>query len=324
VKVLITGGAGFIGFHLARCLAEEGCAVTICDNLFRGQANDDFNNLIKQNNVSFFNIDLTEKKELDKLDQGFDVIYHLAAINGTKYFYEIPEKVLRVNILSLVNILDWLVGTSCKKMIYMSSSEAYAGTMSVTDLPVPTPETVPLTIADVFNPRYSYAGSKIAGELLAINYSRVYGLDVTIVRPHNIYGPRMGYEHVIPQFIRRIISRENPFKVYGETQSRAFCYVDDFIHGIRLLGELPQAAGQKVMNIGDDREEITVLDLAKRMFRLFDFNPALDILNAPEGSVSRRCPDITQARKVLDYEPRTDLDTGLQKTYDWYQRQSER
>jgi len=322
VKVLITGGAGFIGFHLAKHLADEAAEVTVCDNLFRGQMDKDFTALIRRNNVNFINIDLTERKELDKLGRDYDVTYHLAAINGTKYFYEVPEKVLQVNILSLINILDWFTNASCKKIVWTSSSETYAGTMSITELPVPTPEEVPLTITDVFNPRFSYAGSKIAGELLAINYSRAYGLNVSIVRPHNIYGPRMGYEHVIPQFIRRIIDREDPFKVYGGMQSRAFCYIDDFVRGVELLGKLFENSGQpKIVNIGNDKEEIIILDLARRLFDLSDFHPELDISPAPEGSVDRRCPDIFQARTILGYEPKIDLDTGLRKTYDWYLKQ---
>lgn len=322
MKALVTGGAGFIGLHLSKHLADEGYKVSICDNLFRGGADDDFNNLIKRDNVKFIEIDLTERGELDKLGRDFDIVYHLAAINGTRYFYEIPHEVLRVNILSLVNILDWLVGTGCKRLVWTSSSEVYAGTTSLVNMPIPTSEEVPLTIADVTNPRFSYAGSKIVGELLCLNYTKNYDLNVSIIRPHNIYGPRMGYEHVIPQFIMRVIKKEESFKIYGEQQSRAFCFVEDFVKGMKLIGDLPQKTSGEIINIGNDKEEIKIKDLAYKMFNLFDFHPKLETFPPPKGSVDRRCPDISKARTLIGYEPQIDLDAGLKKTYDWYLKHS--
>jgi UDP-glucose 4-epimerase/UDP-glucuronate decarboxylase len=317
MKILVTGGAGFIGFHLSNYLADGGAQVVICDNLFRGRADEDFNKLLKRHNVKFINIDLTEKQKLDALEKEFDIVYHLAAINGTRYFYEIPHEVLRVNILSLINILDWLRDTKCKRMVWTSSSETYAGTFSLVDTPIPTPEEVPLTIADVSNPRFSYAGSKIAGELLCLSYAKAYDLDVGIVRPHNIYGPRMGYEHVIPQFIKRIIKRENPFKIYGGHQSRTFCFIEDCVKGLKLVGESAEI-GTGIVNIGNNKEEISIKNLAHKMFDIFDFHPKLEVLPPPEGSVDRRCPDISKAKMLVGYEPQIHLDQGLQITYDWY------
>jgi len=316
----VTGGAGFIGLHLAKYLAAENKnAVIICDNLFRGQMDNDFRGLIKQSNVKFIDIDLTNKEELSKLGRDFDIVYHLAAINGTKYFYEMPHEVLRTNVLSLINILDWLAGSSCKKMVWTSSSETYAGAATITKIPIPTPEEVPLAISDVFNPRFSYAGSKIIGELLCLNYAKAYGFNISIVRPHNIYGPRMGYEHVIPQFIMRIIRRESPFKIYGGDQSRAFCFVEDFVKAINLVTESPKT-NMQIINIGNNKEEITIINLARRMFDLFDFHPPLEVLPPPKGSVDRRCPNITKLKELVGYEPQIELDVGLQQTYSWYLR----
>jgi len=317
MKVLITGGAGFIGFHLAKYLSEKDYEITISDNLFRGKIDYDFQNLIGRRNVEFINTDLTERKEFNKFKKDYDYVYHLAAINGTRYFYEIPHEVLRVNVLSLVNVLDWLVTSNCKRLIWTSSSEVYAGTAIISKAPMPTPEEVPLTIADVFNPRSSYAGSKIIGELLCINYAKQHGFHLSILRPHNIYGPRMGYEHVIPQFIERVIKKETPFKIYGGEQSRAFCFIEDFVRGIRLVAESSRTNGE-ITNIGNDKEEIKIIDLAQKMFEISGFYPKLKILPSPKGSVNRRCPDITKVKKLVGYEPRIDLDTGLQKTYDWY------
>ena len=317
MKILITGGAGFIGFHLSKYLSESDYDVTVCDNLFRGKMDYEFKNLIEKKNIKFIRADLTNKEEFNKFEKNYDCVYHLAAVNGTKYFYEMPHEVLRINILSLINLLEWMVNTDCNKMVWTSSSETYAGTIKTGNVAIPTPEDVPLTIEDVFNPRFSYAGSKIIGELLCVNYARKYDFNFTIIRPHNIYGPRMGHKHVIPEFIERVTEKIDPFNIYGAEQSRAFCFIEDFVRGLKMSGESSQA-DEQVVNIGDDREEIKIIDLAQKIFEISGFHPELEILPSPEGSVVRRCPDITKARKLLGYEPQINLNAGLRKTYDWY------
>jgi len=318
MKILVTGGAGFIGYHLATRLAENGNEVTLYDNLFRGRMDNDFKALVEMPNVKFINADLTRSSALSNLDKDFDIVYHLAAINGTKYFYEIPHKVLKVNILALINVLDFLASSDCGKLVWTSSSEVYSGTEMAYGVDIPTGESIPLTINDVRNPRFSYAGSKIAGELLCLNYSRAYSLNVGIVRPHNIYGPRMGFEHVIPEFLTRIFKREDPFKVYGGDQTRAFCYIDDFVTTMEKLGSAKVQTD--IFNIGNDKEEIKIKKLAVKLFEIADFHPEIEILEPPEGSVPRRCPDIKKAKEVLGFDPKINLDEGLEKTRDWYFR----
>lgn len=317
IKVLVTGGAGFIGYHLAKSLAEEEYEVTLCDNLFRGKMDSDLKALCELGNVKFINCDLTRRDDLDRLGKNYEQIYHLAAINGTKYFYEMPQTVLRVNILALINLVDWLSETNCGKILFSSSSEVYAGTARAFGVPVPTPEDVCLTVDDVYNPRLSYAGSKIIGELFLINCAKMYNFDMTIVRYHNIYGPRMGYEHVIPEFCMRIISKDDPFRIYGADPSRAFCYVDDAVRATKLLME-SKKANNKIIHVGNPREEITIMDLANRMFSLFSFHPSVEVLPSPQGSVSRRCPDISKLTRLTDYEPKVDLVQGLRQTFHWY------
>lgn len=317
MKILIVGGAGFTGFHLSRYLADENHEVTICDNLFKGRLDDDFRQLIKRKNVRFIEIELTQRKDIDKLENDFDIVYHLAAISGVKYFYEMPHEVLRVNILSLLNVLHWLIGTKCKRFVWTSSSEVYAGAENLVKIPVPTPEEIPLVIADVYNPRFSYAGSKIIGELLCLSYAKAYDLNVSIVRPSNIYGPRMGYDQVIPQFIKRILKREDSFQIYGENQIRAFCFVEDFVRGIKTIGESSEIGGE-IINLGNGKEEISIRELADKMFNLFHYHPKIEVLPPPVGSVARRAPDTSKAKRLVGYEPQVNLDTGLQITYDWY------
>ena len=316
-KILVTGGAGFIGYHLGKSLAGEGHEVNLCDNLFRGKMDGELQKLREQSNVSFFTCDLTQREELDKLEKDYDQVYHLAAINGTRYFYEVPETVLRVNVLALVNLLDWFVENCSGKILFASSSEVYAGTARAFGVPIPTPEDVSLVIDDVQNPRLSYAGSKIIGELFSINYQRAYKFPMTIIRYHNIYGPRMGYEHVIPEFCLRILSKEGPFRIYGGSESRAFCYIDDAIRATKLAMD-STSTNNEIVHIGNPNEEITITELANKMFGLFNFYPSVEILPAPQGSVNRRCPDITKLTRLTGYRPETDLAEGLKKTFDWY------
>lgn len=270
--------------------------------------------------MTFNNVDLTDISMLSDLERNeFDIVFHLAAINGTRFFYEIPHEVMRVNLITLFNILELLPELGDPKLVWTSSSEVYAGSFEVAELPIPTPEDVPLSISDVFNPRFTYAGSKIAGELICLNYARAHDFDISIVRPHNIYGPKMGREHVIPEFLLRIFKRENPFPIYGAENSRAFCYISDFIRGLDKVARSRKTSGE-ILNLGND-EEVKILDLAELMFDIFNFHPRVEVFPAPLGSVLRRCPDIDRARKLADYEPEIDLQEGIMKTYEWYYKE---
>ena len=320
-RVLITGGAGFIGYHLGKALVEDGYEVTLCDNLFRGKMDGDLAALCQRTNVHFLSCDLTEPKSTETLGDGYDYVYHLAGVNGTRYFYEMPHVVLRVNVLALVNVLDWFVQARCGKILFASSSEVYAGTARLFGVTIPTPEDVPLVVDDIRNPRVSYAGSKMIGELLVLNYARAYGFPYAIVRYHNIYGPRMGHEHVIPEFCKRILERENPFRIQGGSETRAFCYVEDAVRATTLVMDSPEC-DQQVIHVGNPREEVAIVDLARRMFGLFDHHPELEVLPVPEGSVKRRCPDIGKLETLTGYRPSVALDVGLKETFAWYRSEA--
>lgn len=168
MQILITGGAGFIGLHLARHLLASGRAeLTIVDNLQRGQPDEEFQAIGTGPRVRFMNLDLTDPASFRQLGGRYEQVYHLAAINGTRFFYDRPDQVLRTNILSLLFLVDWMGRENQHgKLLFTSSNEAYAGALAAFGaLPIPTPETVPLLIEDPYNPRWSYAGSKLAGEL---------------------------------------------------------------------------------------------------------------------------------------------------------------
>jgi len=319
-KILVTGGAGFIGYHLANYLSGFPYEVTIIDNLSRGRMDEEFEALISKDNVIYINADLTGKDYYGSLADRYDYIYHLAAINGTRYFYEKPQEVLSVNILALMNLLEWIDSSRCGKFVFTSSSEAYAGTIrSFSDCRsfIPTEEDIPLAIDDIFNPRYSYGGSKLIGELLTINYCRTKSVPFSIVRYHNIYGPRMGFEHVIPEFCKRIYDRETPFDIFGGAETRAFCYVQDGVRATKLVMETSDC-DTGVFHIGNSLEEIRIEDMAKKLFQIAGYRVPLRINPAPQGCVSRRCPDTSKLNGYTGYIPEIDLEKGLSLTYDWY------
>ena len=248
-KILITGGAGFIGYHLAKLLSErKGNNITLVDNFSRGKNDEELESLLKLPNINLIEADLTNKESWDKIGSGYDYIYHLVSINGFKQFLEIPHEVLRIGITTTINALEWLRaknGKSGAKILYTSSNEVYTGALEAFGkLPIPTPENIPVIIADTHNPRWSYAGQKLINELFFIHYAKAYNLRMVIVRPHYIYGPRAGYDSMIPKIIERVKNRIEPFPIIGGDDSRSYCYIDDAVEGIISAMESEKTDGE--------------------------------------------------------------------------------
>jgi len=318
-KVLITGLAGFIGYHLAKRLSQQkGNHLILVDNFTLGKADAAFKDLCKQKNVTFKKLDLTKPSAWKKLGGGFDHVYHLAAINSTKLFYEIPHEILRNAVLMNLNALEWFKTQGGKgKIMFTSSNEAYAGALEAFGkLPLPTPEDVPLVIADPYNPRWSYAAGKLMGELLFIYYAKAYNFRMSIVRPHNFYGPRSGH-HVIPDVLDRIRKREEPFVIYGADDTRSFCYIEDAVEAMQKVMESKKTDGG-TYHIGT-KEETRIKNLIDLMFQLTEWKPKKTILkNSPKGSVKRRLPDVSKIKKDTGWRAKTTLKKGLLKTIEWH------
>lgn len=324
MKILITGGAGFVGYHLAKYLAERGDNVVICDNFARGREDADFNDLLSKPNVELVICDLTKTEELEKLGNGYDYVYHLAAINHTGLFYKMPDEILRVGILATINILEWMKSKNKEgKIMFTSSNEAYAGIMEAFgNLPIPTAEGVPLVISDPYNPRWSYAGTKIIGELLFIHYSKINKFRMSIVSPHNFYGPRAGTGHVIPDFIERILKKENPFYIYGSEDTRSFCYIDDAIVQMVAVMETKKTDGETIF-LGREKET-KIIDLAQTLFNVADYHPTIIIGRpSPKGSVRRRRPDLSKLYALTGIKASVSLEDGLRRTFEWYKKNSD-
>ncbi len=260
--------------------------------------------------------DLTAPGALDGLSRQWDQVYMLAAVVGVRNVERDPARVIRTNTLALMAVLDWLPAAG-ETLFFSSTSEVYAGSVGLGLAPVPTPEDVPLAIADAAAPRAAYAISKLLGEAAVIHAGRARGLRWVIGRYHNVYGPRMGADHVIPEMALRAIRREDPFLVYGPGQRRAFCHVADAVEATLRLATTESAAGH-VVNIGNDSDETVIEDLAALVCRRAGYAPALERRPAPVGSPERRCPDLTRLHALTGLTPKVSLEAGVAETLDWY------
>lgn len=314
-KVLVTGGLGFLGASLVRALVAKGEDVRVLDNSSRGSA-DKLGDAA--GSVEILEGDIRDPAFVRKAVKGTEQVLHLAFVNGTEYFYKYPAFVLDVGIKGMMNIIDSCIQEGVKDLVVASSSEAYQ-----TPPVVPTPENVPLSVPDPLNPRYSYGGGKIMSELMALNYGRSYFERVTLFRPHNVYGPMMGFEHVIPQFIGRLkklseesVERPLPFPIQGDgSQTRSFIYIDDFTAGLMLMIEKGEHLG--IYHIGT-MDELSIADVARMTAKEMGLD--ISLVGGPEapGGTLRRCPDISKLR-ALGFEPRFSLADGLKPTVEWYQ-----
>ena len=315
-KILIIGGAGFIGMNLAKFLIQRReCEVTLADLSFVRDKSEYFS-IQQLSSINFIKNDFSFPSAFDMLDKDFDYVYMVASVVGVNNTLEYPAEVIRVNTSLIFNCLEWLKTTTVKRVLFTSTSETYSGTTEVLDYAIPTDELVPLCIQDVSDPRFTYAITKILGESAFLNYSKECNFEATIVRYHNAFGPDMGFKHVIPHLVERFINNESPFRMYGYDQTRAFSFIDDTIDGTVLAMESNMAVGE-IFHIGSS-QEISIEELIKAVGEIMGYSG--EYVKAPTypGSVSRRCPDISKAKKVLGYNPQIDWREGLVSTVEWY------
>lgn len=310
---VITGGCGFIGSFLSHHMLEQGWQVRIVDNMLRG----DTSRLSKiMDDIELFDVDIRQPETLNKAFSKAQVIFHLAAVNGTENFYTQPELVLDVGLRGMLSVVEACYQNQVPHLVVASSAEVYQ-----TPPYVPTDEKVPLMLPDSLNPRYSYGGSKIVSELIALNYKKDFFEKLQIFRPHNVYGPQMGTKHVIPQFILRALTckktEDLQFPMQGDgSETRAFAYVEDVVRGILQMYEYGEH--RQIYHIGND-EEVSIRTLATLIGE--QLGVSLKIINGEltAGSTPRRCPDITKMKK-LGYAPAVNLRQGVMKTSLWYEK----
>lgn len=310
---LITGGTGFIGRNLTRALVKAGYRVRVLDNNSRGSL-ESLNDI--KGEFEFVKGDIRNPRVVRRSCRGVDGVIHLAAVNGTKFFYSMPEVVLDVATRGMINVIDGCLWHGVGELFLASSSEVYQ-----TPPQVPTSEDVPMVIPDPGNPRFSYAGGKIISELLVTNYGRKYFRRAIIFRPHNVYGPEMGWEHVIPQFIMRmrkmIAKHEDPirFPIQGKgDETRTFVFIDDFVQGFLIL--LKKGKHLEVYNIGTN-EEVSIMKVAEEVARFFGRKIIIVPGKLARGGTPRRLPNINKIKK-LGYLPKISLREGIRITAQWY------
>jgi len=315
-RILVTGGSGFIGSGLVKALVRAGNQVRVLDDNSRGSAR-----RLREvpADIDFIAGDIRNAEAVAAAAAGMDEVHHLAFVNGTEFFYKAPDLVLDVGVRGMINVIDACRHQGIGTLLLASSSEVYQ-----TPPKIPTDETAPLTVPDPLNPRYSYGAGKLISEIMAINYGRKFFERVLIFRPHNVYGPDMGFEHVIPQFALRLyaLAEQHPagplrFAIQGTgAETRSFCFIDDLVAGILVMREKGEHLG--IYHVGTT-EEVTIADLARRVARAAGREVDLVAGEAAAGGTLRRCPDISKLAG-LGYKPRVPLDEGLRPTLDWYWR----
>jgi UDP-glucose 4-epimerase len=310
-RVVITGGGGFIGAYLVKRMVADGWDVAVVDSMVRGDASR-FAEVASA--VELFTCDVRDQDELEKAFKDAEVVMHLAAINGTENFYKQPELVLDVGLRGALAVVNAGRAAGVPDLVVASTAEVYQ-----TPAVIPTPETIPLMLPDSLNPRYSYGGSKIVSELIAFNYGRDHYRQVQVFRPHNVFGPNMGWKHVEPQFIMRALAAQaagDPtFAIQGDgTETRSFCYVDDVVEGILTMYE--HGGHREIYHIGSD-EEISIRDLAARIGKIVGIDLDIRPGELQQGGTRRRCADISKMR-ALGWSPTVGLDEGLERTVAWY------
>lgn len=307
-KVFVTGAGGAIGFWLTKELIARGNKVTIVDRFIHKNQDTAFNEMLEMDAVTFHKVDLCNYESLNQIDCDFDYIYHLAAYNGTNNFYTSPFDVLVNSTIPTINVLKWASKAKDKpKIIYSSSSEAYAGAVTHYSAQVPTSEDVHLVIDDPKNVRWSYGGSKLHGELACFAAFSQFDIPCTVLRYHNVYGERMGLNHVIPDFISR--SLKGVYELYGSEDTRSFIHVKDAVSATIAAAESSTTNGD-IVNIGSDKE-IKIIDLAMIILKIMGIDSEIKIYDSPKGSVLRRCPDITKLRLIHPNVINIPLEEGL-------------
>lgn len=313
-RFVFLGGAGFIGYHLAKAFSEDKSSrILIIDSLVRGTADYLLEELCSKGNVEFVNADICDIEELLDLINPNDIVFNLVALNGTQNFYNKPMQVIWNTGNSAIVAAEVCSRRKVAKYIYFGSSEAYAGSVQMGIAGIPTPENVPFAFPDSRNLRWSYGMSKAIGEASCWAINHESDIDFTIIRVHNVYGPRMGLEHVIPDLITKFLAGD--MTVYGLTETRSFMYVDDFVELTKAIYQKPEFRNI-VVNVGND-EEITIAQLSAKIKSLLTLDKAIIDAGSVVGSVVRRCPDLSLLKSVVKFEL-TSLGVGLERTIAYY------
>jgi UDP-glucose 4-epimerase len=309
-RILLTGGAGFIGTTLSRRLIDDN-EIVVYDNLHRDTLGG--TELAGHPNLTFVQGDVLDAELVRETARGATHIVHLAAIAGVDTVLESPVRTMRVNLIGTYNVLEAAFATrdTVERFVDFSTSEVFGRhAYKVEEIH----ETAQGSVGEA---RWTYAVSKLAGEHLAHSYYDEFGLPTCSLRPFNVYGPGQIGGGAIRAFIETVLAGED-LVIHGDgSQIRAWCYVDDLVDALLLALERPEAVGE-VFNVGNPRSVVTVFDLATRIRRLMNADCEITFRPLHYTDVEMRIPNVDKARKLLGWESRVDLDEGLVRTIAWY------
>ncbi|MBC8312981.1 MAG: GDP-mannose 4,6-dehydratase [Candidatus Cloacimonetes bacterium] len=318
MKILITGGAGFIGSHLAEKLLNEGHNVSVIDNLSTGSLLN-IRHLIDNPKFEFTIDSVLDKKIVKKLVSECSQIYHLAAAVGVRNIIDNPLLSLQTNIGGTENVLEF-ANKYKKKVLITSTSEIYGKSENL-----PFKEGDDRLLGSTHITRWSYSSSKAIDEFLALAYYREKKLPVVIVRCFNTVGPRQTgqYGMVVPKFVKNALLN-HPIEIYGDgKQSRCFAYVSDVVDGLVKLMNNKETEGE-IFNIGND-EEITIEDLAKKIKKMTNSKSKIVYMKYEDAyetgfeDMKRRIPDLSKINKLIGYEPKVKLNELLKRIIEYYE-----
>ncbi|MBI3342482.1 NAD-dependent epimerase/dehydratase family protein [Candidatus Curtissbacteria bacterium] len=313
-KILVTGGAGFIGSEIVRQLLEVGHEVRVADNLSKKDAQVD-------TRAEFINVDLTIPAEAKKVFKGIDICINAAAkIGGIGYFHKFPATILSENNKLYSCTFEAAVDAGIKRMVYISSSMVFESAT-----------TFPSKEEDIFKippPVSSYGFSKLSGEWYCHSFYDQYKLPFSICRPFNAYGinefpeREVGYAHVIPDLVRKILSGQYPLELLGDgQQSRCFTHVSDVAGGVIAVALHPNGENED-FNVGSDKE-IKMIDLAKIIWTVMGEKKPFEVkyIKGFQFDIKRRVPNVDKVKKIIDWEPKVKFENGLKEVVTWLQDQ---
>jgi len=301
----VTGGAGFIGSHIAECLARDGHEVRVVDDLSTGRRE----NLESfEDRITLLEAGICDDAVLSAAFDGAEVVFHQAALASVQRSVEDPMAANRVNVEGTLNVLEVARGAGVRRVVYASSSSVYGESPQL-----------PKTEDMAPDPRSPYAASKLAGEYYCRVYSALFGLETVSLRYFNVFGPRQSprsqYAAVVPQFVEALLKGEAP-TVFGDgEQSRDFTYVDNVVQANLKAAEASVASGQ-VFNVGCG-ESYTLNHLLSLLRAILGTDVEAVYRDPRPGDVRHSLADISRAREVLGYEPEVSFEEGLRRTVEW-------
>ena len=310
-RVLVTGAAGFVGSHLVEKLAERKVRVRAFIRYNSRNSWGWLENSPLKKNIEFCPGDIRDYQSVRKAMEGIQTVFHLAALVGVPYSYHSPLSYIKTNVMGTYNVLEAAREAGIKKIIQTSTSEVY-GTAQI----IPMKENHPL------HPQSPYAASKASADHLGLSYYASFGLPVTILRPFNIFGPRQSARAIIPTILCQALKQRDSIKLGSLLSSRDWLYIDDAVEGFLSVKDYPESEGE-IIHIGTGIE-VSIKHLIQTIEHILNINLRIESdptrIRPDNSEVQRLRADISKARRLLDWNPRSSLQQGLKETITWIKK----